>query len=51
MTHCLNNVICLKELAKIIGNIVASLPAVTYGPLHYRHFERDKILCLYSIIE
>ena len=51
MTRYLNNVLYLREIAKIIGNIVASLPAVTYGPLHYRHLERDKILCLNSIIE
>ena len=47
MTHCLNNIIIpLIELAKIIGNIVTSFPAVTYGPLHYRHLERYKILGL-----
>ena len=26
-----------------LGNIVASFPAVTFGALHYRHLERDKI--------
>ena len=31
------------ELARILGNIVASFPAVTFEPLHYRHLERDKI--------
>ena len=47
MTQCLNNnIISIRELAKIIGNIVATFPAVTYGPLHYRHLERDKILGL-----
>ena len=30
------------ELARILGNIVASFPAVTYGPLHYKHLEREK---------
>ena len=30
----------------IIGNIVASFLAVAYGPLHYQHLERDKILGL-----
>ena len=34
--------ISLRELAKILGNIVASFP-VTYGPLYYRHLEREKI--------
>ena len=35
--------ISLRELARILGNIVASFPALTYGPLHYRHLEREKI--------
>ena len=35
--------ISLRELAMILGNIVASFPAVTYGLLHYRHLEREKI--------
>ena len=26
-----------------LGNIVASFPAITYGPLHYRHLERENI--------
>ena len=34
--------ISLRELARILGNIVASFP-VTYGPLRYRHLEREKI--------
>ena len=38
--------ITLREIAKVIGNIVASFPAVTYGRLHYRHLERDKIVGL-----
>ena len=45
MTHCLNNnIISLQELAKIIENLVASLPATNYGLLHYRNLERDKII-------
>ena len=45
MTHCLNNnIISLQELAKIIENLVASLPATNYGPLRYRNLERDKII-------
>ena len=35
--------ISLKELARILGNIVASFPAVIYVFLHYRHLEREKI--------
>ena len=31
----------LRELARILENIVASFPAVTYGSLHYRHLERE----------
>ena len=47
LTHYLNkNVKFLRELAKRIGSIVASFPAVGYRPLHYRHLERDKILGL-----
>ena len=36
----------IRELAQVIGNIVASFPAVTYGPLHYRSLELDKIYSL-----
>ena len=36
----------IRELARILGNIAASLPAVTFGLLHYRHLERDKIRAL-----
>ena len=44
LTDCLCKYkICLRELARILGNIVASFPVVTYGPLHYRHLEREKI--------
>ena len=30
-------------LTDCLGNIVANFPVVTYGPLHYRHLEREKI--------
>ena len=44
LTDCLCKYkISLRELARILGNIIASFPAVTYGPLHYRHLEREKI--------
>ena len=33
----------IRELAKLIGSIVASMEAVLYGRLFYRQFERDKI--------
>ena len=31
--------ISIRDLAQVIGLIVASFPAVKYGPLHYRHLE------------
>ena len=34
--------ISLRELARILGNIVASFPALTYGPPDDRHLEREK---------
>ena len=44
LMNCLHNQqISIRELARILGNIVASFPAVTFRPLHYRHLERDKI--------
>ena len=44
LTDCLGKCkISLRELARILGNIVASFPAFTYGSLHYRHLEREKI--------
>ena len=36
----------MRELARILGKIVTSFPAVTFGPPHYRHLERDKISAL-----
>ena len=47
LTDCLCKYkISLRELARILGNIVASFLAVTYGPLHYRHLERERIIGL-----
>ena len=44
LTGCLGKCkISLRELARILGNNVASFLAVTYGPLHYRHLETEKI--------
>ena len=36
----------VREVAEVVGKIVASFPAVQYGPLHYRSLERDKIEAL-----
>ena len=47
LLNCLHSQqVSIRELARILGNIVASFPAVTFGPLHYRHLERDKIRVL-----
>ena len=32
----------IRDLAKVIGKIVASFTAVKYGPLYYRHLEETK---------
>ena len=34
----------ILELSQVIGLLVASLPAVQYGQLHYRHLEIDKTI-------
>ena len=36
----------ILELSQVIGLLVASLPAVQYGQLHYRHLEIDKNIAL-----
>ncbi len=36
----------IRDLSKLIGNIVACLPVAQYGRLHYRHLERFKIKSL-----
>ena len=36
----------IRTVAKVIGQLVASFPAVQYGPLYYRALEKDKILAL-----
>ena len=44
LINCLHShQISLRELARISGNTVASFPAVTFGPFHYRYLEKDKI--------
>ena len=35
-------VMTVREVAQVIGKMVASFPAVRYGPLHYRSLENDK---------
>lgn len=32
----------IRDMAKVIGMIVAIFPAVKYGELHYRHLENAK---------
>lgn len=45
LTNCLkHNYISLQELARAISHIFATFLDVTYGPLHYRHLQRNKIL-------
>ena len=44
LRNCLHShQISIRKLARILGNIVANFPAVTFGPFHYRHLERDEI--------
>ena len=34
--------ISIRKLVKLIGNLAASFPAVTFGPLHLHTFKNDK---------
>ena len=44
LMNCLySQQVSIRELAGILGYIVASFPAVTFGPLPYRHLVRDNI--------
>ena len=36
----------IRQVAKVIGKLVAAFPAVEFGPLYYRTLERDKSLAL-----
>ena len=36
----------IREVARVIGKLVATFPAAQYGPLHYRALENDKITAL-----
>ena len=40
------SVISIRKVAHVIGLLVSSLPAVQYGPLHYRSLEIDKNIAL-----
>ena len=50
ISSCNNLLRCLsptiREVARVVGKLVSSLPGVRYGPLYYRHLERDKCLAL-----
>ena len=39
----LAHTLTIRELAKLIGNLVASMEAVPYGRLFYRQLERTKL--------
>jgi len=36
----------IREVASLVGTIVSTFPGVQFGPLHYRHLEREKIEAL-----
>ena len=36
----------IRYVARVIGKLIATFPAVQYGPLYYRSLERDKIYAL-----
>ena len=36
----------IRQVAEVIGTLVSNFPGAQYGPLHYRHLERDKYLAL-----
>ena len=36
----------IRELAKVIGMIISSFPAVKHGPMHYRKLDKDKTTAL-----
>ena len=43
------NRMAVREVAKVIGKIVASFVTVKYEPLYYRHLEKDKTRALIKI--
>ena len=48
LTFTLHNASSLRirEIARLIGYLVSSLPAVKYGALYYRYLEVDKVNAL-----
>ena len=38
--------LAIREVASVVGHMVASFPASAFGPLYYRNIERDKINAL-----
>ena len=38
--------LAIREVASVVGHMVASFPASAFGPLYYRNIERDKIIAL-----
>ena len=38
----------IRDLARVIGKIVSSFPAVRYGPLYYRSLERNELTALHA---
>ena len=40
------NVIKIREHARIIGKLVAAIPASKYGSLHFLNLEKDKTIAL-----
>ena len=36
----------IRQVAEVIGILVSNFPGAQYGPLHYRHPDRDKYLAL-----
>ena len=40
------NYFTIQFIASVIGKLIAALPGVEFGRLHYRHLERDKIRAL-----
>lgn len=43
-----NRLNSIRNVARLIGLLVASFPAVPYGPLYYRHLEKEKMRALKS---
>lgn len=48
LSSFLENFCCVKirEVAKVIGHLISSLPGVKYGALYYRNLEKNKVAAL-----